>query len=131
MFNNGKITFVGKATAKIARQGTVIDATGKQVYPGFIAANASLGLVEIDAVRATDDEDEVGSMLPHIRSLIAYNAESKVVESMRPNGVLMGQITPEVVPYRAHPLLCNLMLGTGKMLRLKKTMPFISIGLEV
>jgi len=94
IFNNGKITFVGKATAKIARQGTRIDATGKHVYPGFIAANASLGLVEIDAVRATDDEDEVGSMLPHIRSLIAYNAESKVVESMRPNGVLMGQITP-------------------------------------
>ena len=71
MFNKGKITFVGKATAKIARQGTVIDATGKKVYPGFIAANASLGLVEIDAVRATDDEDEVGTMLPHIRSLIA------------------------------------------------------------
>ena len=33
-------------------------------------------------------------MNPHIRSLIAYNTESKVVESMRPNGVLMGQITP-------------------------------------
>jgi hypothetical protein len=33
-------------------------------------------------------------MLPHIRSLIAYNAESKIVESMRPNGVLVGQITP-------------------------------------
>tara|TARA_B110000902_G_scaffold125045_1_gene145937 strand:- start:173 stop:1471 length:1299 start_codon:yes stop_codon:yes gene_type:complete len=94
IFNEGKITFVGNATAKIARQGTVINAKGKHVYPGFIAANASLGLVEIDAVRATDDEDEVGTMLPHIRSLIAYNAESKVVESMRPNGVFMGQITP-------------------------------------
>ncbi|HSP40507.1 MAG TPA: amidohydrolase family protein, partial [Gillisia sp.] len=46
------------------------------------------------SVRATDDEDEIGDMLPHIRSLIAYNAESKIVESMRPNGVLMGQITP-------------------------------------
>jgi hypothetical protein len=33
-------------------------------------------------------------MLPHIRSIIAYNAESKLVESMRPNGVLMGQIVP-------------------------------------
>jgi imidazolonepropionase-like amidohydrolase len=79
---------------KIARQGTIINAKGKHVYPGFIAANTSLGLVEIDAVRATDDEDEVGPMLPHIRSIIAYNAESKLTESMRPNGVLMGQITP-------------------------------------
>ncbi|HSQ45379.1 MAG TPA: amidohydrolase family protein, partial [Lutibacter sp.] len=29
-----------------------------------------------------------------VQSLIAYNAESKVVESVRPNGVLIGQITP-------------------------------------
>ncbi|MCI2228122.1 amidohydrolase family protein [Polaribacter sp. MSW13] len=94
MFSKGKITFVGSAMLKIARQGTIINATGKHVYPGFIAANATLGLVEIDAVKASDDEDEIGSMNPHIRSLIAYNAESKVIESMRPNGVLMAQITP-------------------------------------
>ncbi|AUC77330.1 amidohydrolase family protein [Olleya sp. Bg11-27] len=94
MFENGTLTFVGSANTKIARQGTVIDAKGKHVYPGFIAPNATLGLVEVDAVRASDDEDEVGAMNPHIRSLIAYNTESKVVESMRPNGVLMAQITP-------------------------------------
>ena len=34
-------------------------------------------------------------MIPHIRSLIAYNAESKVVESMRPNGILIAQVTPQ------------------------------------
>ncbi|MDX6747277.1 amidohydrolase family protein [Polaribacter sp. PL03] len=94
MFNDGKITFVGSAMMKIARQGTVINAKGKHVYPGIIAANATLGLVEIDAVKASNDEDEIGLMNPHIRSLIAYNAESKVVESMRPNGVLMAQVTP-------------------------------------
>ena len=94
MFMNGTINFIGSAMTKIARQGTVINAKGKHVYPGFIAANATLGLVEIDAVKATDDQDEIGIMNPHIRSLIAYNAESKVVESMRPNGVLMAQITP-------------------------------------
>lgn len=94
MFSNGKIVFVGNANAKIARRGTVINAKGKHVYPGFIATNASIGLVEIDAVKASDDEDEIGANNPHIRSLVAYNAESKVVESMRPNGVLMAQITP-------------------------------------
>jgi imidazolonepropionase-like amidohydrolase len=94
MFSNGKIVFTGSANVKIARRGTVIDAKGKHVYPGFIAANASLGLVEIDAVKASVDEDEIGVNNPHIRSLIAYNAESKIVESMRPNGVLMAQITP-------------------------------------
>ena len=94
MFSDGKITFVGSAMTKIARQGTLINAKGKHVYPGFIAANSTLGLVEIDAVKASDDQREIGVTNPHIRSLIAYNAESKVVESMRPNGVLMAQITP-------------------------------------
>ena len=94
MFNDGKITFVGSAMLKIARQGTIINAKGKHVYPGFIAVNSTLGLVEIDAVKASDDQREIGVNNPHIRSLIAYNAESKIVESMRPNGVLMAQVTP-------------------------------------
>ncbi|NVK53161.1 MAG: amidohydrolase family protein [Flavobacteriaceae bacterium] len=95
MFANGKITFVGHANMNTAmQQGIIINATGKHVYPGFIAANSTLGLGEVDAVKASLDVQEVGSMNPHIRSIIAYNAESKVVESMRPNGVFMGQITP-------------------------------------
>ena len=95
MFSEGKLTFVGSAMMNIARIGKVIDAKGKHIYPGFIIPNSTLGLVEIDAVRASDDESETGAWNPHIRSLIAYNAESKVVESMRPNGVLIGQITPQ------------------------------------
>lgn len=96
ILRDGKIESVLDATvAKIdVSKMDVIDAKGKHVYPGFIVPNSTLGLVEIDAVRATDDDDEIGGMIPHIRSLIAYNAESKIVESMRPNGVLMGQITP-------------------------------------
>lgn len=95
MFESGKITFIGSANARIARSGKIINATGKHIYPGFIAPTKSLGLVEVDAVRASNDEDEIGEMIPNVRSLIAYNAESKVVESMRPNGVLIGQITPQ------------------------------------
>jgi len=74
--------------------GKIINAEGKHVYPGIIAPNSTLGLVEIASVKATEDQDEMGEMLPNIRSLIAYNAESKIVESMRPNGVLLGQIVP-------------------------------------
>jgi hypothetical protein len=95
MFEDGKLTIVGSANAKIARKGNVIDASGKHIYPGFIAPAKTLGLVEVEAVRASDDTDEIGEIIPHIRSLIAYNAESKVVESMRPNGVLLAQIAPE------------------------------------
>jgi len=94
MFREGEIIFVGSSKTKIARIGRIIKANGKHIYPGFIAANSTLGLVEVDAVKASSDVRETGIMNPHIRSIIAYNAESKVVESMRPNGVLMAQITP-------------------------------------
>ena len=94
-FENGILIAVADATSsKIALRGTIIDARGKHVYPGFIAPNTTLGLVEIDAVRPTRDQDELGEFIPNVRSLIAYNAESKVVESLRPNGVLIAQITP-------------------------------------
>lgn len=92
VFENGTITAIGGSNT--GTQGRVIDASGKHVYPGFIAPTKSLGLVEVDAVRPSDDQDELGEMIPNVRSLIAYNAESKVVESMRPNGVLIGQTTP-------------------------------------
>ena len=95
MFNKGKLTFVGSANTKIAYQGKVIDAKGKHIYPGFIAPAKSLGLIEINAVRASNDQDDIGEFIPHVRSLIAYNAESQVVESMRPNGILIGQTTPQ------------------------------------
>lgn len=93
VFSDGILMEIGSAD-EIQVSGNVIDATGKHVYPGFILANSSLGLGEIDAVRATRDFDELGTFLPHVRSLIAYNAESKVVESMRPNGILIAQATP-------------------------------------
>jgi hypothetical protein len=70
-----------------------IDGSGK-VYPGFIAPNSTLGLVEIDAIKSSDDENEIGQMNPNVRSIIAFNAESKVIETVRPNGILIAQITP-------------------------------------
>ena len=95
IFENGKLTTIGNIDKDYTSLGyRIIDASGKHVYPGFIIPNSTLGLVEVDAVRATQDQQEIGAMNPHIRSLIAYNTESKVVESMRPNGVLLAQITP-------------------------------------
>ena len=96
IIKNGVLTTVAEtAITNMETSGMeVIDAKGKHVYPGFIATNTSLGLVEIDAVRATNDKSEIGGIVPNVRSQIAYNAESKVVESMRPNGVLIAQVAP-------------------------------------
>lgn len=94
---DGKLTLVADARVIKLEQNaydTVINIQGKHVYPGIIAPNSTLGLVEIDAVRATDDQREAGTYTPHVRSIIAYNTESKITTTVRSNGVLMGQITP-------------------------------------
>lgn len=96
-FKDGKLILVADSKLiKLSKDAyeTTIDATGKHVYPGFIAPNSTLGLVEIDAVKSSDDEEEIGSMNPHVRSIIAFDANSKVIETVRPNGILMAQITP-------------------------------------
>jgi imidazolonepropionase-like amidohydrolase len=94
---NGKILFVKNALTNsytASEWDTVITAIGKHIYPGFIAANLTIGLTEIDAVRATRDFDETGTMNPNVRSLIAYNTDSKVMYTIRTNGILVTQSTP-------------------------------------
>ena len=59
-FKNGKIDLVSNATTvNKSNYEIVIDAKGKDLYPGFIAPNSTLGLVEIDAVKSSDDESEL------------------------------------------------------------------------
>lgn len=94
-FRDGQIDFVGRASqVDKGRYQREIDATGRHIYPGFIAPNSTLGLQEIGAVRATRDDFEVGTFKPNVRALIAFNTDSEVTPTVRSNGVLLGQITP-------------------------------------
>jgi imidazolonepropionase-like amidohydrolase len=94
---DGKILFVKNSlTQAIQRKewDTIIDAENQHVYPGFVTANSTLGLTEIDAVRATRDFNDVGELNPHVRSQVAFNVESRVIETVRTNGVMLTQSTP-------------------------------------
>ncbi len=66
----------------------------KHVYAGLIAPNTTVGLNEVDAIRSTRDYHEVGQNNANVRSLIAYNTDSKVIPTLRSNGILLAQITP-------------------------------------
>ncbi len=96
VFEKGKITGVGDATTvKLSTaDADVIDANGKHIYPGFIAPVNTLGLVEYESIKATLDFNEIGDYNAHIRSIVAYNTDSKVPATLRSNGVLMAQIRP-------------------------------------
>lgn len=94
----GKISFIKNSLAasyEVTEWDTVIDLKGQHIYPGFVAPNSTLGITEIDAVRATRDFKEVGTYNPHVRSEIAFNVESKVISTVRTNGVLITQATPK------------------------------------
>ena len=67
---------------------------GKHIYPSFIVPNTTIGITEIDAVRASNDYRETGEITPHVRVLIAYNTDSRIVKTVRSNGVLIAQVTP-------------------------------------
>ncbi|MGB3548785.1 MAG: amidohydrolase family protein [Saprospiraceae bacterium] len=92
LFKDGKIERVGTEAAPAGY--TVVNAMGKHAYPGAIALNSDLGLVEINAVRATQDGREVGTFNPHGRSQIAFNTDSRVTPTVRSRGILLAQPTP-------------------------------------
>ena len=96
-FRDGIIDLVADATTSkidMSKYDTIIRLGGQHVYPAFIAPNSTIGLTEVDAVRATLDFSEVGGMNPHVRALIAFNTDSKIISTVRTNGVLYCQVTP-------------------------------------
>lgn len=91
---NGKITAVGP-NVNTPAGATIINAQGKQVYPGLILTNTDLGLVEVPSVRATNDVQELGELNPNVRSIVAYNTDSKIINVLRANGILLANVVPE------------------------------------
>ncbi len=94
IFSAGKITEVS-ANAAAATGAQVIDCSGKQIYPGLISPVTNLGLNEIAAVRSTRDDREVGDFNPNVRAVVAYNTDSKVINTLRSNGILLANIIPQ------------------------------------
>lgn len=94
VMTDGKITAVG-TNVTIPAGAQTVNAQGKHVYPGLILASSNLGLVEIGSVRASSDVREIGDMNPNVRSIVAYNTDSKIINTLRSNGILLANIVPE------------------------------------
>ncbi len=97
-FSNGKFGLVADARLiriNPAEFDTIIDVSGKHLYPGFIAFGSTIGLREISAVRPTLDDTEVGDYKPHVRSATSFNTDSRVIPTLRSNGILMAQVVPQ------------------------------------
>jgi imidazolonepropionase-like amidohydrolase len=95
-FSGGILKYVGpmKDIPSVPSDAQRMRIQNAHVYPGFIACNTTLGLTEIEAVRATNDLAEVGLYNPNVRSAVAFFSDSKVIPTVRSNGVLLAEACP-------------------------------------
>ena len=93
LIKDGKIKSIDQEL--LYNKAKVIDITGMHVYPGLISPGTTLGLVEINAVRASEDHSEVGQYNPNVRAERAYNPDSELIPITRSNGVLVAHVTPK------------------------------------
>ena len=89
---DGKIVAVG--IVEIPSSALARDCAGQHIYPGLIDGSDSLGLIEIDAVRATRDTAEAGLVNPNVRAQISVNPDSELIPTTRSNGVLISHVMP-------------------------------------
>jgi imidazolonepropionase-like amidohydrolase len=85
LIQNGLIKSIGKNIAH--ENHTVIDCSGKSVYPGFIDSGTSLGLVEVNSIAETQDYMELGTLTPQMEALTAVNPNSVAIPVTRVSGV--------------------------------------------
>jgi imidazolonepropionase-like amidohydrolase len=94
LFDDGKIVAIGHGI-EIPNNTKIIDVKGKHIYPGLISAGSTLGLQEVNAVRATRDYAETGSINPNVRANVSYHPDSELIPVSRSNGVLVAHVIPQ------------------------------------
>ena len=95
IIEDGEITTVGPTGTSIPANATVIEATGKWVTPGIIAAFSSIGLVEVGAESTTNDSAASGS--PYSVALNAadgFNPAGTAIDVTRIEGITRIVVAP-------------------------------------
>lgn len=90
---DGKIVAVSRQFRVVGAK--VVDLKGLHLFPGLIASSTSLGLIEIDAVRASRDMVETGDYHPEVRSWLSVNPDSELLPVVRANGITHFVATPQ------------------------------------
>ncbi len=94
IFAEGRITAIGSGPAPKSARGAPVNAEGLHVYPGLIACDTRLGLVETGAVDVTNDHNELGDITPEARAIVAVNPDSEHIPVTRANGILTAMTAP-------------------------------------
>jgi imidazolonepropionase-like amidohydrolase len=92
VIRDGKIEAVG-GNVKIPAGANNLDATGLDVYPGWINARTTLGLSEPGA-RGFEDTSEMLEFNPQLRTRVAFHNDSEAIPVARANGVTTVAVFP-------------------------------------
>jgi imidazolonepropionase-like amidohydrolase len=85
LIDDGKIIEVG--TNLSATDAAVINCSDHHIYPGFVNSGTQLGMSEVGAVSLTNDFNEIGDFIPHMKALTAVNPNAVAIPVTRVNGV--------------------------------------------
>ena len=62
----------------------------------YVKQAIQVGLKEIGSgVRGSNDYTEIGDYNPSVRSIVAYNTDSKIINTLKANGILLAGIAPQ------------------------------------
>lgn len=93
LLEEGKIKAIG-VNIPFPGDCEIVEAKGQHVYPGLMDSFSSLGLIEIDSIRASVDTTETGNINPNVRAAVAFNPDSEAIPVARANGILTTVIIP-------------------------------------
>lgn len=92
LIKDGMIADIGQSLSESGA--TVIDCSGKHVYPGMIDGGTTLGMSEVGSVSLTNDFNEIGDVIPHMKALTAVNPNAVAIPVTRTNGVTSVIVQP-------------------------------------
>ncbi|HEX8363648.1 MAG TPA: amidohydrolase, partial [Allosphingosinicella sp.] len=94
VINNGRVVAAGAGVA-VPAGATIIDAQGRWVTPGIVAGFSRIGLVEVDAVNATNDIAAANSPFSAAIDVApAINPQSASIAVNRAAGVTRAIVAP-------------------------------------
>jgi imidazolonepropionase-like amidohydrolase len=117
--SNGVIKAVG-TNVSIPSNAVKVDAHGMGVYPGFIDAGTTLGLIEFGQVGQATDERELGANQPDLVAVTAVQAQSEHLPTTRNQGILEALTEPRGGTVSGQGSVIDLFGWTSELMGLKR-----------
>ncbi len=94
LVEDGKIKCIGEKLSEDAD--TIVDVSGKFVFPGFVDAHSHIGLYEegVGSLYASDGNEMTDPLTPHVRAIDAFNPADPAIKRALKGGVTTVMILP-------------------------------------